>query len=539
MHPSVLLLLGLHFSFKGEATRLLTNINEISKYWGHLSPYTDNPSDLFGVEYTGLPAGCQIESVQVIQRHTERFPTFYSSNVNEINRLTSKLSDFKSKKSNKSFEGILSFLNSWQNIFSGGHYLTGPGAASQFAAGVDFWNKYGRILYNASSGQLAYDPNFPNGTARPTVVLRTTEQSRIYNSQINWALGFFGSTWQKKPNPSLVNATQPFKVLIIPEESKEKWNNTLAPYISCSNFLKTEIRRMGKILQENYVTGYIGTATERLQKVAPDGLELSNQDVFAMQLLCAYETAYIGNSEFCQIFTEEEWASFDRSWEIMFYNTFGYGNPTGRAQGIGYVQEILARLNHSLISSSSTSVNSTLDGNPATFPTSQAFYADFSHDDVIISILAALSIEYFHTPPNITQFPINSDRKFRLSNLAPFGARLVTETIGCNSANPKPRRFPKIFYEFGQDGYNASKATHKFVRMRLNNGIVPLNTIRGGICGSEETGRIDGMCALKDFLSNQEHITALANYQYACFANYKTENLKGGRDYDGTIFPSS
>lgn len=60
MHPSVLLLLGLHFSFKGEATRLLTNINEISKYWGHLSPYTDNPSDLFGVEYTGLPAGCQI-----------------------------------------------------------------------------------------------------------------------------------------------------------------------------------------------------------------------------------------------------------------------------------------------------------------------------------------------------------------------------------------------------------------------------------------------------------------------------------------------
>lgn len=74
---------------------------------------------------------------------------------------------------------------------------------------------------------------------------------------------------------------------------------------------------MGKILQENYVTGYIGTATERLQKVAPDGLKLSNQDVFAMQLLCAYETAYIGNSEFCQIFTEEEWASFDRSWEIM------------------------------------------------------------------------------------------------------------------------------------------------------------------------------------------------------------------------------
>ena len=51
----------------------------------------------------------------------------------------------------------------------------------------------------------------------------------------------------------------------------------------------------------------------------------------------------------------------------------------GRAQGIGYVQEMLARLQHLYITSSNSSVNSSLDNNPATFPLDQAFYADFSH----------------------------------------------------------------------------------------------------------------------------------------------------------------
>ncbi|RKF61237.1 3-phytase A [Erysiphe neolycopersici] len=537
MRSSLLVLLVVAFSNKAEATRLLTDISKISKNWGHLSPYQDNPSDLFGVEYTGLPNGCQIESVQILQRHTDRFPTSYNEDGGGINRFARKVAEINSNQSDKSFDGVLSFLNSWQNLFSGGESLTGQGAASQFAAGVNFWNQYGRILFNASSGQLAYDPNFPNGTARPPIVLRTTEQSRIYNSQINWALGFFGSSRQKKPNPNFENVTQPYEVVIIPEESKEKWNNTLAPYISCSNCYKPDIGYMGEYMQKKYIMRYLGPATERIQKLVPEVLKLSLEDVHAMQLLCAYETSFIGASGFCQLFTEEEWAGFESSLSILYYFSFSHGNPTGRAQGIGYVQEMMARLNNSLISNSFTSVNSTLDGNPATFPTSQAFYADFTHDDVILSTLAALSVDYFYAPPNITEFPPDPARKFILSQLTPFGARLVTETIGCDSANPKPRRFPTIHYRSGQDGYEASKATHKFVRMRLNNGIVPLNTIRDGVCGDEESGRIDGMCALKDFLSNQEKITTLANYQYACFANYTIDDPRSGRDWDGTVFP--
>lgn len=40
---------------------LLTDISEISKHWGQISPYSDNAADIFGVKDVGLPDGCQVE----------------------------------------------------------------------------------------------------------------------------------------------------------------------------------------------------------------------------------------------------------------------------------------------------------------------------------------------------------------------------------------------------------------------------------------------------------------------------------------------
>lgn len=114
------------------------------------------------------------------------------------------------------FAGPLSFLNTYRYRLGRG-YLTGTGAATEFTAGVTFWNRYGRLLYNATDAQLAYNATLQNGTARRKPVLRTTGQSRIENSQINWALGFFGPSFQVSPDPTLANASLPFDVVIIPE----------------------------------------------------------------------------------------------------------------------------------------------------------------------------------------------------------------------------------------------------------------------------------------------------------------------------------
>lgn len=148
-----------------------------------------------------------------------------------------------------------------------------------------------------------------------------------------------------------------------------------------------------------------------------------------------------------------------------------------------------------------------------------------------------MSLEYLHDPVSLTQFPPNPHRHFILSNLTPFGGRLITETIGCSIANPSPVRKHRTQYTPTQYGYDPKNATHKFVRMRLNNGILPLNTIKGGKCGNATSGRVDGMCAMEGFLESQSKAFEESQYAYACFGNYTIKNATSGMDYDGTIKP--
>jgi hypothetical protein len=44
------------------AQDLLTDISQIQRYWGQISTYADNAEDYFGIDYVGLPNGCQIVS---------------------------------------------------------------------------------------------------------------------------------------------------------------------------------------------------------------------------------------------------------------------------------------------------------------------------------------------------------------------------------------------------------------------------------------------------------------------------------------------
>ena len=508
-------------------TELLTDLTAISQYWGEISPYTDNAADYFGVKDAGIPASCQLEQAHLLQRHANRFPTGGADDGGNDERFAQKVTNFTSSHTGK-FTGPLEFLTTYHYEMLES-YLTGLGASTEFQAGVTFWNRYGRTLYNASVGQVAYNASFPNGTARPKPVLRTTSQSRIYDSEINWSLGFFGSSFERVPNPNLTDATAPFNLVVIPEGGTE--NNTLASYDSCFNDDDDVIGYLGDADLFTYIPKYLKNATARLQKYAPSGFTFNTNDTYAMQSICAYEMGYLGQSDFCLLFTKKEWESFESSLDMQYYYDYSFGNPTGRAQGIGYLQELIARLKHQYITSSNSSVNSTYDDNAADFPLGQAFYADFSHDDIIISTLTALSLDYLRVPPSLTEIPPDPHRPFILSHLTPFGGRLVTEVIGCASKDPKPVAKHWTQYYPTQYGYNPANATHKFIRMRLNNGILPLSTIRGGAC----KGRPDGLCALDSFLESQADSYALSNYDFACFGNYTIADPTDGKDYDGTI----
>lgn len=511
-------------------TVLTDDIDLISRHFGQISPYRDNDETYFGVNDVGLPDGCQIEQVHSLQRHAQRFPTgAFDDGLNDEN-FAAKVENFTKANPNATFSGPLTFLNTYQYQM-GESYLTGIGADTEFASGVTFWNRYGRTLYNATPGQLQYNATYQNLTTRPKPVLRTTGQSRIQNSQINWALGFFGPSFYETPLPGLdgfVNGSL-FDVVIIPEGGTE--NNTLAAYDSCfeDDLQSYDLGDLDLLFQ--YVPEYIGAATTRMNQYAPAGFTFNNNDTYAMQSICAYENAYIGMSDFCGLFTLEEWEAFEQTLDLEYYYDYSFGSPTGRAQGLGYQQELLARLTNQYITSSNSSINSSLTNNAADFPLGRPFYADFSHDDILISVLTSMSMDYFREHPNLQQYPPDPDRHFILSHMTPFGGRLITEVVGCRSADPTAVHNHRTYYTPTQYGYNPADAPEKFIRMRLNNGILPLNTIRGGYC----EGRTDGLCSMEDFLASQYAAEELANYQFACFANYTIINPTNGNDYDGTV----
>lgn len=155
---------------------------------------------------------------------------------------------------------------------------------------------------------------------------------------------------------------------------------------------------------------------------------------------------------------------------VMRYHTHiqaRYGQALGPVQGVGYINELLARLTGKPVSDA-TQTNKTLDSSPETFPLNRTLYADFSHDNQMIAIYAAIGIMRPLVAPDPTQ--PDPSRFWLVSHLVPFGSKMVTERLLCNG--------------------------RESVRILINDGVVPLE-----ICGAGE----DGICTLDAFVSSQKY----------------------------------
>jgi hypothetical protein len=241
-------------------------------------------------------------------------------------------------------------------------------------------------------------------------------------------------------------------------------------------------------------------------------------DVLAMQNLCVYEYTSLGGSAFCSLFTEQEWKDFEYNVDVQYYGDYAYGSPTGRAQGIGYVLELAARLEKKLITSSDTSINYTYTDNTAQFPFGQPFYMDMSHDDIILSVINALGLKYFKYGPK--GLPVHIDhapeRTFSLSQMTPFGARFMSEIWSCPSDVSFDSLDPILY-----SNPTIQSNTTDYIRFVLNNAPLPLD----GLAGCENSK--NGFCPVEKFLRDVPALKKKAQYQKACFGKYPTGSQVG------------
>ena len=232
------------------------------------------------------------------------------------------------------------------------------------------------------------------------------------------------------------------------------------------------------------------------------GLNFTITDVYNMQSMCAYETVALGYSAFCDLFTYEEWQGYEYSVDVNFAGNNAFQSPTGRAVGIGWAQELIARMTHHYVTSpAGTQVNTTLDSMPSTFPIDQTLNFDFSHDTNIMSDLTALGLTQFapflptdHIPPH----------DLVVSHLEPFGARLDIEVID----TPQPiKESDCLDYDEG--------GPTKYVHFVINQRTIPLGKSYPQ-CGNLQ----NGWCEMSAFLNATANIVQEAQFEYSCFTNY-------------------
>lgn len=170
--------------------------------------------------------------------------------------------------------------------------------------------------------------------------------------------------------------------------------------------------------------------------------------------------------------------------------------------GLGYQQEVIARLKGETLSYSHSQANITLDDNTDTFPLNQSLYFDFSHDTNMISVLAAFGLRQFGQALDPTNLP--GPHNFTVSHLTPFGARFDIEII----RTPLPLSPDRETYLEGGET--------KYVHFLVNQRTVPL----GASLPECDASRVDGWCELDTFVKVQEGMARLAKFDQACFGEY-------------------
>lgn len=404
---------------------------DVSHLWGQYSPEFSVPSEISPT----IPAGCNITFVQVLSRHGARDPT--SSKTKEYNATIRQL-----QKNVTSFTGQYAFLKDY--VYSlGADELTSFGQQEMYDAGTAFARRYTSLVSS----------NVP--------FVRAGSESRVVKSAQNWTQGF-------------QSAQSKYSTIPVKAVDEDDRNVTLAGAY-CPAFTDGIYSEVGDDAQSTFNQIWVPAVQKRLNAQMP-GANLTLSQTIDLMDLCPFETvASTGGStlsSFCGLFTYEEWDAYNYYQTLGKFYGHGNGNPLGPSQGIGWVNELLARMTNKPVEDH-TNTNSTLDSNPGMFPVGLKVYADFSHDNQITGILSALGL-YNKTVmlPNTTIVGANSTEAagYSAAWTVSFAARSYYEKMQCS----------------GQQ--------EELVRVLVNDRVVPLVG-----CGADSLGR----CTFSIFVKSQ------------------------------------
>lgn len=424
---------------------------QLASEWGQYAPFFSLASE--SQISPNTPTGCQITLVQALSRHGARYPTASKNKVYKalVHNIQANVTSFK---------GDYAFLKTYNYTF-GSDVLTTYGEFEMYQSGIAFYNRY---------EALARD-NIP--------FIRSSSSSRVVASSEQFIAGFQATKEKDWLSKKSQNAPA---VSVILEESST-FNNTLNHGI-CPNFESSDL---ADNVQAAFANIFAPSIQRRVQQNLP-GITIGVNDVISLMDLCTFDTVYETDdasklSPFCNLFAHEEWVQYNYYQSLGKYYGYGAGNPLGPAQGIGFVNELIARLTHTPVQDH-TSTNSTLDSNPATFPLNATLYADFTHDNGLTPIFFALGL--YNSTKALSETQVESivqTNGYSAAWSVPYAARAYVELMTC----PNERQ--------------------PLVRVLVNERVIPLHG-----CKTDNLGR----CTLNDFVEGLSFARSGGNWA-SCF----------------------
>nr|ODN92600.1 hypothetical protein L203_00879 [Cryptococcus depauperatus CBS 7841] len=432
-------------------------------WWENQGPYAPFRSMGKAGAQAGLPRGCEIDQVTLLQRHTARFPTSKAAKcmLGALEKLDNR--EIKMPRLHPEFAFLTEVdfsLKDWR--FDN---LTDQGRKAAWNSGRQIAAQYKGFLRKAKD-----------------VFSRSSGGERVIETSRYWLEGFRQHRFILKDKSQL-----PHVDLIIPEGNS--FNNTLSVH-SCPAFNALN-PSPGELAQRQLTSSLLMPALHRLNNVLfKRGVRIGkvgqNGVLFSLKM----------NGKF--------WVMAKTlKGSMKLGKVVNMDLPWVQA---GYINEIIARLTDSA-PVDHTITNRTLDNNEATFPRGgELFFIDFGHDNEMLAVMAALGILKQHRPPPIDQVP--PKRTYTLSHIVPFGARLTFERITCDTGNWEPDRN-------AEDPENRGDGMKGYVRILVNDEVHQISNI-----ACEQSSLAEhGLCEIDAFVESQYFATTSVNWNI-CF----TEN---------------
>ncbi|KAK5127699.1 hypothetical protein LTR08_004326 [Meristemomyces frigidus] len=288
---------------------------DVMRHQGGNSPWFRNEH---GGDEGGIdpPPGCRVDQVHMISRHAECYPTAVAGG--QMLALHNHL-----QTPNLTLHATLAFAPTTPFFLPDPptpHFNTlvptGPhaGTLQALATGTQLRTRYAHLLARALA-------------ANETTTFWASDSACNIATAENFAAGFFGREWAR---------TGAARLQVIPETAG-RGQCTLTPSRSCRKYVEDsdgEGSGLGARKLAEWRALYLPPIIARLAAQNP-GVTFTETEIYSMQELCGFETIVKGGSQWCDVFTREEWAAFEHGRDLLHYYRSGAGNRYSGVLGTG------------------------------------------------------------------------------------------------------------------------------------------------------------------------------------------------------------